>query len=150
MRLRPATLWKTCRRKSSASGHVSDSYEFPYSQCLLGKGTARIDGKQWPAAVSRSWNPLSGGKLGYLEILRTHHFDVARAEQALALYSLWLLSKNPTGPQASCPHDVLMKSSGAFAAGCSSGSWVRSPPPLPTIPFAQNDLAISRGGKRRQ
>jgi hypothetical protein len=23
----------------------------------------------------------------------------------------------------------------------------RSPPPLPTIPFAQNDLAISQGGK---
>src|ERR1700682_1446747 len=61
MRLRPATLWKTCGRKSSASGHVSDPYEFPYSQCLLGKGTARIDGKQWPAAVSRSWNPLRGG-----------------------------------------------------------------------------------------
>jgi HNH endonuclease len=29
-----------------------------------------------------------GDKLGYLEILRTHHFDVARAEQALALYGL--------------------------------------------------------------
>src|SRR6516225_3514226 len=26
----------------------------------------------------------------------------------------------------------------------------QSPPPLPIIPFAENDLAISRGGKRRQ
>jgi hypothetical protein len=26
----------------------------------------------------------------------------------------------------------------------------RSPPPLPTIPFVEHDLAISRGGKRRQ
>jgi hypothetical protein len=31
-----------------------------------------------------------------------------------------------------------------------SRCWVRSPPPLPTNPLAQNDLAISRGGKRRQ
>jgi hypothetical protein len=29
-----------------------------------------------------------GDKLGYLEILRTHHFDVARAERALALFGL--------------------------------------------------------------
>ena len=29
-----------------------------------------------------------GDKLGYLEILRTHHFDLGRAEQALALYGL--------------------------------------------------------------
>ena len=29
-----------------------------------------------------------GDKLGYLEILRTHHFDLARAERALALYGL--------------------------------------------------------------
>jgi hypothetical protein len=27
---------------------------------------------------------------------------------------------------------------------------VRSPPPLPIIPFAHNDLAVQRGGKRRQ
>jgi len=27
---------------------------------------------------------------------------------------------------------------------------VRSPPLLPTIPFVEHDLAISRGGKRRQ
>jgi hypothetical protein len=27
---------------------------------------------------------------------------------------------------------------------------VRSPPPLPTIPFALSDLAILRSGKRRQ
>jgi len=30
----------------------------------------------------------SGDKLGYLEILRTHNFDVARAERALALFGL--------------------------------------------------------------
>jgi hypothetical protein len=29
-----------------------------------------------------------GDKLGYLEILRTHHFDLGRVEPALALYSL--------------------------------------------------------------
>jgi hypothetical protein len=29
-----------------------------------------------------------GDKLGYLEIIRTHHFDVARAERALALFGL--------------------------------------------------------------
>lgn len=29
-----------------------------------------------------------GDRLGYLEVLRTHHFDVARAERALALYGL--------------------------------------------------------------
>jgi hypothetical protein len=29
-----------------------------------------------------------GDKLGYLEILRTHHFDLGRAERALALYGL--------------------------------------------------------------
>jgi DNA-directed RNA polymerase subunit RPC12/RpoP len=29
-----------------------------------------------------------GDKLGYLEILRTHHFDLARVERALALYGL--------------------------------------------------------------
>jgi hypothetical protein len=29
-----------------------------------------------------------GDKLGYLEILRTHHFDIARVERALALYGL--------------------------------------------------------------
>ncbi|MFI5092020.1 MAG: HNH endonuclease [Candidatus Acidiferrales bacterium] len=29
-----------------------------------------------------------GDKLGYLEILRTHHFDLARAERALFLYGL--------------------------------------------------------------
>ena len=29
-----------------------------------------------------------GDKLGYLEILRTHHFDLARVERALAIYSL--------------------------------------------------------------
>lgn len=29
-----------------------------------------------------------GDRLGYLEILRIHHFDVARAERALALYGL--------------------------------------------------------------
>jgi hypothetical protein len=29
-----------------------------------------------------------GDKLGYLEILRTHHFDLARAERALSLYGL--------------------------------------------------------------
>jgi hypothetical protein len=29
-----------------------------------------------------------GDRLGYLEILRTHHFDLARAERALSLYTL--------------------------------------------------------------
>jgi len=29
-----------------------------------------------------------GDRLGYLEILRTHHFDVARTERALLLYGL--------------------------------------------------------------
>jgi HNH endonuclease len=29
-----------------------------------------------------------GDRLGYFDILRTHHFDVARAERALALYEL--------------------------------------------------------------
>ena len=29
-----------------------------------------------------------GDKLGYLEILRAHHFDLGRAERALALYGL--------------------------------------------------------------
>jgi HNH endonuclease len=29
-----------------------------------------------------------GDKLGYLEILRTHHFDLERVERALALYGL--------------------------------------------------------------
>ncbi len=29
-----------------------------------------------------------GDKLGYLEILRTHHFDLARVERALALYGM--------------------------------------------------------------
>jgi hypothetical protein len=29
-----------------------------------------------------------GDKLGYLEILRTHNFDVARAERALAMFGL--------------------------------------------------------------
>jgi hypothetical protein len=29
-----------------------------------------------------------GNKLGYLEILRTHNFDLARVERALALYGL--------------------------------------------------------------
>jgi len=29
-----------------------------------------------------------GDKLGYLEILSTHHFDLARAERALALYAI--------------------------------------------------------------
>jgi len=29
-----------------------------------------------------------GDKLGYLEILRTHHFDLPRVERALALYGL--------------------------------------------------------------
>ena len=29
-----------------------------------------------------------GDKLGYLEILRTRHFDLARVERALALYGL--------------------------------------------------------------
>jgi hypothetical protein len=29
-----------------------------------------------------------GDKLGYLEILRTRHFDLGRAERALALYGL--------------------------------------------------------------
>jgi len=29
-----------------------------------------------------------GDRLGYLEILRVNHFDMARAERALALYSL--------------------------------------------------------------
>ncbi len=29
-----------------------------------------------------------GDKLGYLEILRSHHFDLGRAEGALALYGL--------------------------------------------------------------
>jgi hypothetical protein len=29
-----------------------------------------------------------GDKLGYLEILRTHHFDLERVERALALYEL--------------------------------------------------------------
>jgi hypothetical protein len=29
-----------------------------------------------------------GDRLGYVEILRTHHFDVARAERALLLYRL--------------------------------------------------------------
>jgi len=29
-----------------------------------------------------------GDKLGYLEILRTHNFDLARVERALALYGL--------------------------------------------------------------
>jgi hypothetical protein len=29
-----------------------------------------------------------GDKLGYLEILHTHHFDLGRAERALALYGM--------------------------------------------------------------
>jgi hypothetical protein len=29
-----------------------------------------------------------GNKLGYLEILRAHNFDLARAERALLLYGL--------------------------------------------------------------
>ena len=29
-----------------------------------------------------------GDRLGYLEVLRTHHFDVVRAERALALFGL--------------------------------------------------------------
>jgi hypothetical protein len=29
-----------------------------------------------------------GDKLGYLEILRTHHFDLGRADRELALYGL--------------------------------------------------------------
>ncbi len=29
-----------------------------------------------------------GDKVGYLQILRTHHFDVARVERALAMYGL--------------------------------------------------------------
>jgi hypothetical protein len=29
-----------------------------------------------------------GDKLGYLEILRTHNFDLVRIERALALYEL--------------------------------------------------------------
>ena len=29
-----------------------------------------------------------GDKLGYLEILRTHHFDLGRVERALAHYGL--------------------------------------------------------------
>jgi hypothetical protein len=31
-----------------------------------------------------------GDKLGYLEILRTHNFDLGRAERALAMYGLQL------------------------------------------------------------
>jgi hypothetical protein len=34
-----------------------------------------------------------GDQLGYLEILRTHNFDLARVEGALALYGLY--RKNP-------------------------------------------------------
>ena len=29
-----------------------------------------------------------GDRLGYLEILRRHHFDMARVERALALFGL--------------------------------------------------------------
>jgi hypothetical protein len=29
-----------------------------------------------------------GDKLGYLEILRAHHFDLARVERALTVYGL--------------------------------------------------------------
>jgi hypothetical protein len=29
-----------------------------------------------------------GDRLGYFEVLRTHYFDVARAERALALYCI--------------------------------------------------------------
>ncbi len=29
-----------------------------------------------------------GDKLGYLEILRTHHFDLVRVERALGFYGL--------------------------------------------------------------
>ncbi len=35
-------------------------------------------------------------------------------------------------------------------AGLKLWGGVRSPPPVPTIPFAENDLAVSRGGKRRK
>jgi len=34
-----------------------------------------------------------GDQLGYLEILRTHNFDLARVERALGLYGLY--RKNP-------------------------------------------------------
>jgi hypothetical protein len=32
---------------------------------------------------------MLGDQLGYLEILRTHNFDLGRVERALALYGLY-------------------------------------------------------------
>jgi hypothetical protein len=43
--------------------------------------------------VSKSWSMADhkqclGARLGYLEILQTHHFDLARVERALGLFEL--------------------------------------------------------------
>jgi len=35
---------------------------------------------------------MLGDRLGYVEILRTHNFDVARAERAWPCFGLWLLA----------------------------------------------------------
>jgi len=35
-----------------------------------------------------------GDKLGYLEILRTHHFDPVRIQRALSLYGVQLMGKH--------------------------------------------------------
>jgi len=70
-------------------------------------------------------------------------FSVAPSSKTLALCSSSLAQRlHPISPFWPIVESISYALSNALL--------VRSPPPLPTIPFAQNGLAISRGGKRRQ